>query len=117
MTYTEKQTFQSMQHNIENLERQLEESMLDGNNMLSVALCDELCELKYKYLCIVVSSLSSGTTASIIGTTKYIHIDNAINKTIIYLGRIKEQPEMIEQKIDPLSIAEMIKQCFHDNTL
>lgn len=117
MTYTEKQTFQQMQQDIENLESRLEESILDGNNMLSVVLCDELCKLKYKYLVQVVSSLSASTTASIIGTVKYIHIDNAINKTIIYLGRIKEQPEMIEQKIDSLSIAEMIKQCFHDNTL
>ena len=117
MTYTEKQTFPKMQQDIENLERQLEESILDGNNMLSVALCDELCELKYKYLLQVVTSLSSGTVAVIIGYTKYVHIDNAINKTVVYLGKIKEQPEMIQQQIDPLSIAELIRQCFNDNTL
>ena len=117
MTYTEKQTFQSMQQDIENLEIRLEESILDGNNMGSVALCDELCKLKYKYLLIVVSSLSSGTIAGIIGYNKYIHINNAINKTIVYLGRIKEEPAMIEQGIKPEDISELIVKCFKDPML
>ena len=119
MSYTKANDLQATRDNIEQISVELSQAETDGAYMAAVGLCETLCELKYKYLVRFIGSMSSGTVASIIGNNKYIQIDRAINKTIVYLSRLynDSEPELVEIGINPESIATLINKCYHDNTL
>ena len=119
MTSSEYRTFLDIPEQVKQIENALQEAEINHDNMAEVGLCEELCELKHKYLTLCVSSLSSGTVAGIIGSDKYIQIDKAINKTLVYLNRLYDdsEPDLIYIGLDVESIANLVKECYHDNEL
>lgn len=117
MTYTEKKTFLDLPKQIKQVQDKLEQAEMEGAYMETVALCEDLCELKHRYLTLCISSMSSGTIAGIIGDSRYTQIEKAVNNTLEYLNRIydESEPELVYIGIDCVSITNLISECYQGN--
>ena len=99
--------------NLESLEKQEEEAQNNGNNMLLVSLFDDVYELKRDILITIVSSYGSGTIANFIGNNKYIQIDKAVSKTMLFLFHA-DPLQIHDLQVDNASIKNLVYACYRD---
>ena len=97
---------------LEQLEQAEQEAFLNHADLQAITIYDDIVELKKKMLTDYIMQLSSGTVALIISNSKYREIDNAINKTILYICEKADREELHDMKTDPEGIAELIRQCY-----
>lgn len=101
---------------IKNLENAYDNAYCYHSDMLCSALYDDICSLKKWYIVRIVSCYSSGTIAGFIGSSKYINIDNAVNKTLRYLFSTDHE-NLFPLSVDMESIGSLVRNCYNDNTL
>lgn len=101
---------------IDNLEKAMENAFMCHSDMLYNALHRDICELKKWYIVRFVSCLSSGTIAGFIKSSKYRNIDNAVNKTLVFLFHA-DYASLFSLRIDEEGIKNLVYNCYHDNTL
>ena len=96
---------------LEELEKQEQQETECHNDMELIGLYDSVVRLKKSILIHCVSSYGSGTIANIIGSTKYIQIDKAVNKTLLYLYHAEDE-ELHNLQVDGEGIAKLILECY-----
>ena len=103
-------TLYSVKKDLENLESILETAQANHDNLTELRYYDEYIYLKRVYLAMLVSSLSSGTMASIIGTGYYININYANNAAIQYI--YGTDPDNIAQIDINTDVFNLVKECY-----
>ena len=93
------------------LYEQEEQAAIDGNGWLETALYNDIVRLSKSILINIVCSYGSGTIANIIGNTKYIETDKAVNKTLSYLFHAEEE-FFHDFNVNAADIAKLIKECY-----
>ena len=97
---------------LEQLEQAEQQAFIDHADLRALSIYDDIVKLKKKMITDYLIKLSSGTIAGIIGKSKYKDIDNAINKTVLYICEKAEPEELHDLRTDPEGIAELIRQCY-----
>ena len=100
---------------VEQLEQLLQaeqNAFINHADLQAIAIFDDICELKKRMITDYVNTLSSGTVAEIIGCSRYRDIDNAINKTVLYICETATEEELHDIRTDPEGIADTIRQCY-----
>ena len=97
---------------LEQLLQAEQNAFINHADLQAISIYDDIVELKKKMLTDYIMHLSSGTVAGIIGNSRYREIDNAINKTVLYVCETAEPEDIHELSTDPEGIAELIRQCY-----
>ena len=101
---------------LENLENAFDNAYMYNADLLSMALYDDIVEVKKKILIDSVKSFSSGTIAGFIGNTKYMQIDIAINKTLMFLFHAEEE-DIFPLSVDMEGIKKFVCDCYKNKEL
>lgn len=101
---------------LKNLENAFDNAYMNNADLLSIALYDDIVEVKKKILIDSVKSFSSGTIASFIGNTKYLQIDRAINKTLVFLFHAEEE-DIFPLSVDMAGIKKLVCDCYKKQDL
>lgn len=96
---------------IENLENACENACMYGSALLENALYDDIVIVKRYTLSTIIKSYSSGTISGYINNTKYVNIDNAINKTLYYIFNCDDQ-DIYQLSVDNETIKNLVIECY-----
>ena len=101
---------------LDNLQDAAGNAFVNGSALLENALYDDIITVKRQLLSMIVSSYSSGTIAGIIGSNKYLLIDRAVNKTLMFSYHA-EPEQLYGTGTDSESIAQLIVNCYRNKDL
>ena len=101
----------SIEQLYDNLLADADNAFAYGNDLLSIALYDDIVTVKRHLLRIFTVTMSSGTIAGIIGSTKYNDIYKALYSTIEYQEKASDE-NIYNLSIDYSGLCQLIKGCF-----
>lgn len=96
---------------LDDMEKQEEQAYIEHDDMRIIDIYDSIVGLKKDIITAIVSSYGSGYISGIIGSTKYVQIDKAVNKTLIYLFHATDE-QLHDLSVDNASIAQLIAKCY-----
>jgi len=102
----------SIEQIYDNLLAAIDNAFVYGNELLSIALYDDIVTVKRHLLRIFTVTMSSGTIANIICSTKYNDIYKALLLTIEYQEKASDE-SIFNQSIDYCGLCQLIKSCYN----
>ena len=96
---------------LENLENAIDNASIYHSDLLELALSNDVILIKRKLFSMSIHALSSGTIAGIIGSTKYLQIDIAVNKALQYTYNC-DGSELLIMPYNYESVCNLVLECY-----